>query len=193
MIEVNSTLKKRPPPRFRNMKPKLRRWSAKSVHSRWRLTGLKNATATSRYQQRHLIHRQRPLGLSIQRGCRMIQLPRSTFYYRAQTQAPNLNDVPLVERIEAIQDELSGYGYRRITRALQAQGYSVNHKRIARIMKQYGLGIKPKRRFVRTTDSQHDWPIFPNLYCNQVPARPDQVWVADITFTVSTQDLSIWQ
>src|SRR5260364_127101 len=41
MIEVNSTLKKRPPPRFRNMKPKLRRWSAKSVHSRWRLTGLK--------------------------------------------------------------------------------------------------------------------------------------------------------
>ncbi|WP_102033291.1 IS3 family transposase [Candidatus Glomeribacter gigasporarum] len=123
----------------------------------------------------------------------MIQLPRSTFYYRAQTQAPNLNDEPLVERIEAIQDELSGYGYRRITRALQAQGYSVNHKRIARIMKQYGLGIKPKRRFVRTTDSQHDWPIFPNLYCNQVPARPDQVWVADITFTVSTQDLSIWQ
>src|SRR5260364_81314 len=114
-------------------------------------------------------------------------------YYRAQTQAPNLNDEPLVERIEAIQDELSGYGYRRITRALQAQGYSVNHKRIARIMKQYGLGIKPKRRFVRTTDSQHDWPIFPNLYCNQVPARPDQVWVADITFTVSTQDLSIWQ
>lgn len=49
-------------------------------------------------------------------------------------------------------------------------------------MRQYGLGIKLKRRFVRTTDSQHDRPVFPNLYRNQIPARPDQVWVADITF-----------
>jgi len=40
----------------------------------------------------------------------MIQLPRSTFYYRAQTQAPHLNDEELMERIEAIQDELSGAG-----------------------------------------------------------------------------------
>src|SRR5260364_36908 len=193
MIEVNSTLKKRPPPRFRNMKPKLRRWSAKSVHSRWRLTGLKkrhgdlSIPTASSHPSSAAPWPLHPAGVSNDStSAQYLLLSRPDA-------SANLNDEPLVERIEAIQDELSGYGYRRITRALQAQGYSVNHKRIARIMKQYGLGIKPKRRFVRTTDSQHDWPIFPNLYCNQVPARPDQVWVADITFTVSTQDLSIWQ
>ncbi len=49
-------------------------------------------------------------------------------------------------------------------------------------MKQQGLGMKPKRRFVRTTDSQHDWPIFPNLYRNRIPDKSDRVWIADITF-----------
>jgi putative transposase len=49
-------------------------------------------------------------------------------------------------------------------------------------MNSYGLGIKPRRRFVRTTDSDHDLPIFPNLYRNVIPARPDLVWVADFTY-----------
>lgn len=44
------------------------------------------------------------------------------------------------------------------------------------------LGIKPRRRFVRTTDSQNDSPIFPNLYRNVIPTRPVVVWVADFTY-----------
>jgi putative transposase len=112
----------------------------------------------------------------------MIQLLRSTFYYQARQPAPNLSDEQVIEQIGAIQDELSGYGYRRVTRTLQARGYGINHKRVARIMKQHGLGIKPKRRFVRTTDSQHDWPTYPNLYRNRIPDQLDRVWVADITY-----------
>ena len=49
-------------------------------------------------------------------------------------------------------------------------------------MRVKGLGIKPRRRFVRTTDSRHDSPIFPNLYCNIIPDHPDRVWVADFTY-----------
>jgi putative transposase len=49
-------------------------------------------------------------------------------------------------------------------------------------MRLAGLGIKPRRRFVRTTDSRHDSPIFPNLYCNNFPDHPDKVWVADFTY-----------
>ncbi|WP_256388172.1 IS3 family transposase [Paracoccus sp. SY] len=45
-----------------------------------------------------------------------------------------------------------------------------------------GLGIKPWRRFVRTTDSRHDSPIFSNLYRNIIPDQPDMVWVADFTY-----------
>jgi putative transposase len=154
------------------------RAQSRSTHDGDRLAQ-KNAPVAIRKQRRNLIHRQRSLGLSIQRGCQMIQLPRSTFYYQIQQPAPHLSDEQIVERIEAIQDELSGYGYRRVTRALQAQGYGIHRKRVARIMRQHGLGIKPK---VRTTDSQRDWPICPNLYRNKIPDQPDPIWVADITY-----------
>jgi putative transposase len=61
-------------------------------------------------------------------------------------------------------------------------GKRSDDKRIARVMNAHGLGIKPRRRFVRTTDSNHDLPVFPNLYRNVIPAKPDMVWVADITY-----------
>ena len=86
----------------------------------------------------------------------MIELPRSTFYYRSTASIEDLSDERLVELIGDVQDELSGYGYRRVTRELQRRGHLVNHKRIARVMKAHGLGIRPRRRFVRTTDSAHD-------------------------------------
>jgi transposase InsO family protein len=112
----------------------------------------------------------------------VIDLPRSRFYYRSTATGASLSDARLVELIGDIQDELPGYGYRRVTRELQRRGHLVNHKRIARVMKSHGLGIRPRRRFVRTTDSDHDLPIFPNLYRNVIPARPDLVWVADFTY-----------
>lgn len=112
----------------------------------------------------------------------MIELPRSTFYYQANEPAIALSDLQVVQLIESIQDELAGYGYRRVTHELRRRGHLINHKRIARLMKLHGLGIKPRRRFVRTTDSDHDSPIFPNLYRNVIPSRPDLVWVADFTY-----------
>ncbi|MDP9894999.1 transposase InsO family protein [Variovorax boronicumulans] len=93
-----------------------------------------------------------------------------------------MSDLQVVQLIESIQDELAGYGYRRVTHELRRRGHLVNHKRIARLVKLHGLGIKPRRRFVRTTHSDHDSPIFPNLYRNVIPSRPDLVWVADFTY-----------
>ena len=112
----------------------------------------------------------------------MIELPRSTFYYRSTSAVDGLSDDRLVELIGDVQDELPGYGYRRVTRELQRRGHFINHKRISRVMKAYGFGIRTRRRFVRTTDSDHDLPIFPNLYRNVIPAKPDLVWVADFAY-----------
>lgn len=109
-------------------------------------------------------------------------LPRSTFYYRSVSALKALDDDRLGEMICVIQDELPGYGYRRVTKELSRRGHVVNHKRVARVMKAHGLGITPRRRFVRTTDSAHDQPIFPNLYRNVIPTLPNTVWVGDITF-----------
>ena len=112
----------------------------------------------------------------------MIDLPRSTFYYRSTAANEDLGDARLAELIGSIQDELPGYGYRRVTHELRRRGHVVNHKRVARVMKAQGLGIKARRRFVRTTDSNHTSPIFPNLYRNVIPTRPNVVWVADFTY-----------
>ncbi|MDI7865194.1 IS3 family transposase [Rhizobiaceae bacterium n13] len=112
----------------------------------------------------------------------MIDLPRSTFYYRSTTKAVHLTDAELIALIEDIQDELPCYGYRRVTHELHRRGHLVNHKRVARVMRANGLGIKPRKRYVRTTDSNHGSPVYPNLYRNLIPSRPDMVWVADFTY-----------
>lgn len=73
-------------------------------------------------------------------------------------------------------------GYRRITRQFHAEGMIVNHKAVARLMRIHGLQVLPLRKFVRTTDSDHDGPISPNLARGFRPNGPNQLWVGDITY-----------
>lgn len=87
-----------------------------------------------------------------------------------------------VQMVCAIHDDLPGYGYRRVTEELSRRGQVANHKRGARLMKAHGLGPTPRRRFVRTTDSDNDQPIFPNLNRNVIPTLPNTVWVGDIIY-----------
>jgi putative transposase len=75
------------------------------------------------------------------------------------------------------------YGYRRITQALRAQGWEVNHKRVARVMREDSLLAIRKRRFVpQTTDSGHDFEVALNVARQLIPTAIDQLWVADITY-----------
>ncbi|WP_424138220.1 IS3 family transposase [Roseomonas chloroacetimidivorans] len=112
----------------------------------------------------------------------MTGLPRSTYYYRSQEGSAAPTDGELEEIIGNVQDELPGYGYRRVTHELRCRDHHINHKRVARVMRAKGMGIKPRRRHVRTTNSKHDSPIFPKLYRNVVPAQPNRVWVGDFTY-----------
>src|SRR5205085_11817636 len=111
--------------------------------------------------------RERPCGLSVARGCALMGLPRLTFYETQATQP--VQDALLVERIGEICAEFPRYGYRRVTAQLHLDGVIANHKRVMRIMLQQGLSVRPKRRFVATTDSDHNGPIFPNLAKDMAP------------------------
>ena len=101
----------------------------------------------------------------------------------------NLYHEPRLDEDPPIQDalrELAGawptYGYRRLTVMLRREGLAVNAKRVRRLMHELGIcGEAPKRR-PRTTDSKHAYPRFPNLVEGLEVTRPDQVWVADITY-----------
>jgi transposase InsO family protein len=79
--------------------------------------------------------------------------------------------------------EFSGYGYRRVTAALKREGWSVNHKRVLRIMREKSLLCQLKRRFVPTTDSAHAFGRYPNLIKDIEIEELDQVWISDITYT----------
>jgi transposase InsO family protein len=74
------------------------------------------------------------------------------------------------------------YGYRRLTHALRRYGMVANHKRVLRLMREEHLMARRRRRFVRTTDSQHGCPIYPNLVPHLTVSGLDQLWVADITY-----------
>jgi putative transposase len=65
---------------------------------------------------------------------------------------------------------------------LQREGWVVNHKRISRLMREMGLLAKKRVRRKRTTNSVHGYKRYPNLVKQLVVVRPEQVWVADITY-----------
>lgn len=109
----------------------------------------------------------------------MMEVARSSFY---DVSADLTDDTALVERMHAIQGEFPAYGYRRITAQLRADGILINRKRVARLMRLHGLQVRVRRRYVATTDSDHEDPIFPNLAKDMAPDGPDQLWVADITY-----------
>ena len=106
-------------------------------------------------------------------------ISRSTFY-DALVSAPD--DTAIVEAIAAICDEFECYGWRRVQAALRQQGMIVNHKKIKRLMREHDLQPRMRRRYVATTDSDHDQPIFPNRAKDMIVEGPDQLWVSDITY-----------
>ena len=106
-------------------------------------------------------------------------LPRSTFYDQAPA---SLDAGETLTRIGAICDEFECYGYRRVGAALRHQGIVVNGKKLRRLMREHDLQPKRRRRYVVTTESDHAGPIFPDLARDVVPERPNQLWVADLTY-----------
>jgi putative transposase len=111
-------------------------------------------------------------------------LGRSTYYYRLRQKAlrAKKEEMDLRDRIEKIVVKCAGYGYRRVTYQLRREGYKINHKRVARLMREQSLQCQVKRRWVKTTDSDHGYRIYPNLIKELKITERNQVWVADITY-----------
>jgi putative transposase len=106
-------------------------------------------------------------------------IARSTYYDKPKRA---VDDTALVEAMHALKDEFEAYGWRRMQAALGQQGWVVNHKKLKRLMREQGLNARRRRRYVTTTDSDHDQPIFPDRTKDMIVDGPDQLWVADITY-----------
>jgi putative transposase len=120
--------------------------------------------------------------LSLRRLCVLFGVGRTWYYTHPAADATAQRDVAVRAAIEEVVLAFPGYGYRRVTKHLQRDGWMVNHKRVLRVMRAESLLCQFTRRFVTTTDSAHGLVRYPNRVAGLVLERPDQVWQADITY-----------
>jgi transposase InsO family protein len=122
-------------------------------------------------------------GLTIERMVELGRVSRSGFYRFAQGGPPRPDsDMELRDAIHRIALQWPSYGRPRITAELRRQGWTVNHKRVRRLLREDNLLCLRKRKFVVTTDSNHGRKIYPNLAGKMTLMGVDQLWVADITY-----------
>lgn len=113
-----------------------------------------------------------------------MRVSTSTYYYKPKISRAERDkrDAELRDFIEAIHLSFPRAGYRTVREYLLRHGMRVNWKRIRRVMGKYGLHAQIKRRFIRTTDSDHNFYVYPNLISGKTVTDINQVWVADITY-----------
>jgi len=137
-----------------------------------------------------MLHQQHNYPVAV--ACQVWGMSSSSYYY--QVRSADREEVAVRAAVEQLAAEWPTYGYRRIAAQLgrpkEGGGYElrVNRKRVHRLMRQMGLQAHRPQRRVRTTNSAHSFPRFPNLVEGLEVERPDQVWVGDITYVRLQQE-----
>jgi putative transposase len=128
-----------------------------------------------------------PPDLQVGRACELLGISRSGFYRAcqpasAERQRRHEERRQLRERIEAMCLEAPRIGFRPILAQLRREGWTVGKHRVQAIMQEEGLQCRVRRRFVRTTQSEHPFRRYPNLARWLTVDGLDQLWVADLTY-----------
>jgi transposase InsO family protein len=118
--------------------------------------------------------------------CDVLGVSRSGFYaWKGRPESRRtLEDAEVLIEIKAASEVGRGnYGSPRVHRELRAQGRRIGRKRVERLMRQEGIVARKKRRFRKTTDSNHKHPIAPNVLARKFDVElPDTAWVTDVTY-----------
>lgn len=119
-------------------------------------------------------------------SCAVLGLPRSSYYHVAKPRAQQ----SFREAIAAVAGRHPAYGSRRVAAQLKRSPYArgVGRHRVRRLMREMDLAIKPKQGRGSGTDSRHGYRTYPNLIKGLQARRPNQVWVADITYVPLRSD-----
>ena len=118
--------------------------------------------------------------------CRVLKVSRSGYHdwlHRKKSDR-KIKDSLLLEKIkEAFKASGKTYGSRRVHKQVLLDGEICSRRQVARLMKKNGIRPKVKRHFVKTTDSDHDFPIADNLLDRDFDVEePNKAWVSDITY-----------
>jgi putative transposase len=119
----------------------------------------------------------------VERQCQLAEVSRAGFYRYLQQSTPVQAELLLRARLQELAVEHRRLrGYRLLTRELRREGHVVNHKRVLRLMREDNLLCLRRTKYVFTTDSRHDLPVYPNLARRVALTALNQLWVADITY-----------
>ena len=119
--------------------------------------------------------------------CRVLKVSRSAYYAwrSAKTHQPAPTDKKMEQQIiDTFRNHKGRYGSRRISKAIEIKGEKLSRYKASRVLKKFGLkAIQPRSFVPKTTDSRHPYSISPNLLLQKnLPEKPNQVWVGDITY-----------
>ena len=121
--------------------------------------------------------------MCIERMCQLVGVSRAGFYRSLKAQEPVEEDMEVRSAIQNVfVEHKRRYGYRRVSKELQRRGMLVNHKRVARLMREDNLLAVQPKSFVVTTDSDHEFEVYLNLASRMKLTGINQLWVADITY-----------
>lgn len=124
--------------------------------------------------------------------CEVFRVSRSGFYAwrKRRMSAQRQRKQTIVKKIKRIHIESRQlYGSPKITKMLQQEGIPISQKTVARWMKEEGIRSKTKKKHKPASSSPHQLPTYPNLLEQQFHAeKPNQIWVADITYIWTARD-----
>jgi putative transposase len=127
----------------------------------------------------------REVAFPVNTMCRVLGVSRSGYYaWQTRPAPPRAKaDAQLAAEIASTHKRSRGtYGSPRVHADLQARGVRVGRKRVARLMRQNGIQARRKRRFRRTTDSNHALPVAPNVVARRFDVGAlNEVWATDVT------------
>lgn len=123
------------------------------------------------------------LTATVERMCALADVSRGAYYRGWAESCPGREETAMRDVLQRLALAHRHYGYRRLTALLRREGWAVNHKRVVRLMREDNLLCLRKAAFKpATTDSRHDWRLWPNLARRLIPLAVNQLWVADITY-----------
>lgn len=121
--------------------------------------------------------------IPVRDACTAFQIGKSSYYGWKDKDKQEDLDKYLRKEIQGIALEFPFYGYRRISKELRRRELLVNHKKVLRVMQEDNLVCRRKKAFRPvTTQSDHNYKVYPNLIKNIEVTGLNRVWVADITY-----------
>ena len=127
------------------------------------------------------------LELSLNRQCSLLKISKSSLYYEPVKPFSTSREIKLLNRIDDIYEEFPSYGYRRMSKQLQRDGYNIGKKLVKKAMKYMGLeALYPKPKTTQANKEHYKYPYLLKDFRNDagqvVIEKPNKVWSTDITY-----------